>query len=100
MTSREKWTGCSPRSEIVYCCQLIVAVIVIIVGLVNIILTDDDACLWSSLVSGTLGYLLPSPTLHRDEPILPDAAVELVDGLLPDEHGVSVYDETASSDRA
>jgi hypothetical protein len=78
------WTLCctkAPKDEIIYCCQLAVAIIIIIIGLANITFTDNDTCLWSILVSGSVGYLLPNPRIQRDESLLPNAAVELVDAM-------------------
>ena len=58
--------------EIQYCCQLIVACVVILVSLINIAFTDENICLWTTLASGTLDYLLPNLSLKRNEPFLPD----------------------------
>jgi len=72
------WKVCctkAPKDEIIYCCQLITALLVIIVGLLNITFTENNTCLWSNLVSGAICYLLPNPQIRKDEPLLPDAAV-------------------------
>ena len=99
-SSVERWKVCcakAPRTEIVYFSQLIVAAIVILVGLFNITLTENDTCLWSSIVSGTLGYLLPSPSLKRKhEQILSHDSVEFVDGMLSEQHGEQICDETSA----
>lgn len=77
------WKVCctkAPKDEIIYCCQLVVAISIVAVGLLNITFTDNDTCLWSILVSGAVGYLLPNPKISKeDEPLLPDAAIELID---------------------
>jgi len=57
--------------EIQYCCQLIVACVVILVSLINIAFTDENICLWTTLASGTLDYLLPNLSLKRNEPFYP-----------------------------
>ena len=87
------------KKELVYCCQLIVVFVVIAVALFNLTFKDEDTdtCLWSSLISGSLGYLVPSPTLSRNESILSDATIEL-DGVLSPEHGGSIYNESDQSD--
>lgn len=93
----DRWKVCctiAPKEEIVYCCQLIVALVVIVTSLVNITLGSGDTCLWTTLVSGALGYLLPNPSLKQNEPFLSDTAVECVDGVLSEEHGGEVHDET------
>jgi hypothetical protein len=72
------WKLCctkAPKDEVVYCCQLIAAFLVIIVGLLNVTFTDNNTGLWSTLISGALGYLLPSPRIRRDESLLPDPPV-------------------------
>ena len=88
------------KKELVYCCQLIVVFVVIAVALFNLTFKDEDTdtCLWSSLISGSLGYLVPSPTLSRNESILSDATIEQLDGVLSPEHGGSIYNETDQSD--
>src|SRR5215469_9046806 len=51
--------------EIAFICQVIAIFIVIIACVVNLSIGLDKAELWSSLLSGTLGYLLPSPKIRR-----------------------------------
>lgn len=78
------WKLCcakAPKDEIIYCCQLAIAVLIIVVGLLNITFTENDTCLWSTLVSGAVCYLLPSPRIGRNESLLPDSSIELVDGV-------------------
>ena len=94
----ERWKLCctkAPKDEIVYCCQLVIAYIVIIVSLLNITFTENDTCLWSTILSGTVGYLLPSPQLQKHEPLLPYTTQQLVDGVLPQQYRREVYDEAA-----
>jgi hypothetical protein len=72
------WNLCctkAPKDQVIYCCQLVAALLVIVVGLLNITFTEDDTCLWSTLVSGAIGYLLPSPHIRKDESLLPDPPV-------------------------
>ena len=101
-SSSNSWKVCggvdAPKDEIVYCCQVFVAFVVILVGLVNLTFTESDTCLWTGLISGALGYLLPNPSLRRNESVPFDAAVEQLDALLPSEHGGSVHDETDQHD--
>jgi len=52
-----------PADQIIFFTQVLIAYIVIIVCLVNLCLYDTNVCLWSSLASGTIDYLLPNPTL-------------------------------------
>ena len=72
------WKLCctkAPKDEVVYCCQLGAALLVIVVGLLNVTFSDNNTCLWSTLVSGSIGYLLPCPHIKKDESLLPDAPV-------------------------
>jgi hypothetical protein len=74
------WKLCctkAPREEVVYCSQLAAALLVIIVGLLNITFTDNNTCLWSTLTSGAIGYLLPSPRINNNnnDALVPDPAV-------------------------
>ena len=39
--------------------------IVVITSIVNLCISDKNTCLWSSLVSGSVGNLLPSPSISN-----------------------------------
>ncbi len=52
-----------PKAEIVFGSQVIMLYIVIIVCLVNLTLGNGDSNLWTALLSSSLGYMLPAPTL-------------------------------------
>ena len=43
--------------------------IVVITSIVNLCISDKNTCLWSSLVSGSVGYLLPSPSISKKKEI-------------------------------
>jgi len=64
-----------PAEEIIYFSQVLIAYIVIIVSLINLSLFDANVCLWSSLASGTIGYLLPNPSIRQYEPLLRHTSV-------------------------
>jgi hypothetical protein len=55
-----------PKQEVVFFSQVIILYIVILIGLVNIILDKGDKNLWLSLLSGSIGYLLPNPSLKKE----------------------------------
>jgi hypothetical protein len=70
----EWWKVCcikAPAEEVVFCSQLLIAYIVILVSLVNLCFNTANVCLWTTLASGTIGYLLPSPSLKhiKNEPV-------------------------------
>ena len=67
-TSSSYWTTCRgriPKDQVVFLFQVTIAYIVIIVSLVNITFFTENTCLWASLAGGTIGYLLPSPSISH-----------------------------------
>lgn len=59
-----------PKQEVVFFTQIIALYIVIIIGLINVTLQNGNSNLWLSLLSASLGYLLPNPSLKRETVIL------------------------------
>ena len=51
-----------PRSEVVFFSQVILIYIVVITAVVNISLGSKDL-LWSHLLVGSVGFLLPNPSI-------------------------------------
>jgi len=87
--------------EIAFICQVIAIFIVIIACVVNLSIGLDKAELWSSLLSGALGYLLPSPKIRRkNESFLHDTPLQLVSSLLPKQHSDAVHDQVDNPDSA
>jgi hypothetical protein len=77
MPPANTWVTCCGRvhrDQVVFFCQIIVAYIVIVTSLANLTFTSENTCLWATLTSGTIGYLLPSPTI-KDGPLLRRTAV-------------------------
>lgn len=54
-----------PRSEIVFFCQIILLYTVVITSIYNLTVTKEPSTLWTSLLSSSLGYLLPNPTIDK-----------------------------------
>ena len=54
-----------PKEEIVFLCQVIILYTVIVVSIYNLTVAHDDSTLWTALLSSSLGYLLPNPSLKR-----------------------------------
>ena len=54
-----------PQEEIVFLCQVIILYTVIVVSIYNLIVAHDDSTLWTALLSSSLAYLLPNPSLKR-----------------------------------
>ena len=61
------WWVCGnelPRDEIVFFAQVIISYVVIVTCIINLSLRNGDSNLWTALLSCTLGYLLPAPSLQ------------------------------------
>ena len=54
-----------PKEEIVFLCQVIILYTVIVVSIYNLTVAHDDSTLWTALLSSSLGYILPNPSLKR-----------------------------------
>ena len=54
-----------PKEEIVFFCQVLYTVIV--VSICNLTVGHDDSTLWTALLSSSLGYLLPNPSMKRED---------------------------------
>ena len=55
-----------PKEEIVLFCQVIILYTVIVVSIYNLTVRPGDSTLWTALLSSSLGYLLPNPSLKRE----------------------------------
>ena len=54
-----------PKEEIVFLCQVIILYTVIVVSIYKLTVGHGDSTLWTALLSSSLGYLLPNPSLKR-----------------------------------
>lgn len=74
--STKSWRACgrkTPRAEVVYLCQVFILYTVIVVSIYNLTVQSDKPTLWTALLSSSLGYLLPSPTIKKKH-VLPDTS--------------------------
>ena len=64
-----------PEQEIIFCSQVILIYIVVIACVLNLSFSGNRECLWSTLLSGSLGYLLPAPKPRKKkhESLLPNS---------------------------
>lgn len=63
------WLTCDKKvhkAQIVFAVQVIIAFVVILVCLLNLTFYDENVCLWSTLLSAIIGYLLPNPKIPRE----------------------------------
>ena len=56
-----------PREEIAFMCQVVVLYTVILISIYNLTTGHESSNLWTALLSSSLGYLLPNPTLRRHD---------------------------------
>ena len=61
-----KWFG-QPKQEIVYLCQVILLYIVILTCIVNLSIENGNSNLWTALLSSSLGYMLPNPSMKKSK---------------------------------
>ena len=52
-----------PRSEIMFFVQVVLVYLVVIVSIVNLTLGRENDKLWLTLLSSSIGYILPNPKL-------------------------------------
>ena len=53
-----------PKEEIVFFTQVILIYIIAITSIVNLTMDAKNDTLWTSLLSASLGYMLPAPQLN------------------------------------
>ena len=63
----------TPRSEVVFLCQVLILYTVIVVSIYNLTVKSENSTLWTALLRSCLGYLLPNPTIKTTH-VLPDSA--------------------------
>lgn len=56
-----------PKCEIVFFCQVIIIYTVVVTSIYNLTTTGgaENDKLWTALLSSSLGYLLPNPTIKK-----------------------------------
>ena len=67
-SDHQQWHLCGhgvPKSEIVFFCQIVILYTVILTSIYNLTKGHSDVQLWTALLSSSLGYLLPHPTIKK-----------------------------------
>ena len=62
-----RWNVCGsevPKEEIVFFTQVILIYVIAITSIVNLTMDAKNDTLWTSLLSASLGYMLPAPQLN------------------------------------
>ena len=54
-----------PKGEIVFFTQVILIYVIAITGIVNLTMEAKNGTPWTSLLSASLGYMLPAPQLNN-----------------------------------
>lgn len=54
-----------PQTEIQYITQVVIIYMVVITCIINLSLSNGDSNLWTALLSSSLGYMLPNPSLKK-----------------------------------
>jgi hypothetical protein len=68
LSSKGRWNVFGshvPKEEIVFFSQVILIYVIAITSIVNLTLNTENSNLWTSLLSASLGYMLPAPNLSR-----------------------------------
>lgn len=55
-----------PKSQIVFLFQVVLIYIVVITAIANLTLNTENSKLWTALLSSSIGYLLPAPSLKEN----------------------------------
>ena len=56
-----------PKEEIVFLCQVVILYTLIVVSIYNLTVGHGDSTLWTAVLSSSLGYLLPNPSMKRED---------------------------------
>ena len=52
-----------PKAEIVYLCQVLLILSIVLASIYNLTNQQGDQQLWVALLSSCMGYLLPNPSI-------------------------------------
>ena len=59
------WGSKVPRSEIQFFSQVVILYTVILISIINLSVRVDNRELWTAILSSSLGYLLPNPSIKK-----------------------------------
>jgi hypothetical protein len=94
--SKQKCSEPNQR-QIIYYCQVVAIYIIVVACIVNLSLGGDKDTVWASMLSASIGYLLPSPKFKRikNDAFLHDDAQQQLSSILPRQHDDGLYDQTS-----
>jgi hypothetical protein len=92
----DKWStvcGKFSKEEVIYFTQVTALYIIIITCLFNLSLRNGTDTVWATLLSGSIGCLLPAPNIRkRNVSLLPDAPEQQFNEILPRQHADQLCD--------
>jgi hypothetical protein len=71
--------------------------LVIIVCLINLSIGNDKSTLWSSMLSGAVGYILPAP---KDDSLLSNSSIEQLQEVLSRQYNDKIHNTSANGSGA
>src|SRR5215471_9922711 len=79
--------------------QVLAILIVIVACVINLSIGTETTELWASLLSGSLGYLLPSPKIRKKYgALLPNSTQQQLDEILPGQQDQSFRHPSSNAD--
>jgi len=66
------------KTQVIYFSQMIIVFTVIVACIVNLSIIDSPSTPWATILSGTVGYILPAPKIRKNKKaknvtLLPDS---------------------------
>jgi len=55
-----------PKNCVVFFCQVAIIFTIVVTSIINLSLQTGDDKLWIALLSSSIGYILPNPTLKHN----------------------------------
>ena len=85
------------RKQIIYYCQVVAIYIIVVACVVNLSLGGGQDTVWASMLSASIGYLLPAPKFKKskNDPFLPDVTQQQLTAVLPRQHDDGLYDKAS-----
>ena len=94
--SNQKCSKVTQR-QIIYYCQVVAIYIIVVACVVNLSLGGGQDTVWASMLSASIGYLLPAPKFKKskNDSFLPDATQQQLTAILPRQHDDGLYDKAS-----
>ena len=94
--SNQKCSKATQR-QIIYYCQVVAIYIIVVACVVNLSLGGGQDTVWASMLSASIGYLLPAPKFKKskNDAFLPDATQQQLAAVLPRQHDDGLYDKAS-----